>query len=82
MKFSEIVEQASALVQRKGRITYRALQLEFDLDAEHLAVLTEELVFTQPQIVDEAGRGLVWVGEERLESSVQSPESKQVQSLS
>ena len=36
MKFSEVVEQASALLQRKGRITYRALKLEFDLSEEQV----------------------------------------------
>jgi len=32
MKFFEVVEQASALLQRKGRITYRALKREFTVD--------------------------------------------------
>ncbi len=34
MKFSEIIDQASALLQRKGRITYRSLKREFDLTQE------------------------------------------------
>lgn len=44
MKFSEIVEQSSALLQRKGWITYRALQREFDLDDEALEDLKNELI--------------------------------------
>ena len=40
MKFSEIVDQASELLQRKGRVTYRALQLEFDLVAPAKIVVT------------------------------------------
>ena len=44
MKFSEIVEQAKALLQRKERISYRALKLEFDLTDEQLDVLKEELI--------------------------------------
>lgn len=44
MKFSEIIDQASALLQRKGRLTYRALKLEFALDDEQLDVLKEELI--------------------------------------
>ena len=39
MKFSEIIDQASELLQRKGRMTYRALKVEFDLDDEHLDIL-------------------------------------------
>jgi len=34
VKFSEIIDQASVLLQRKGRITYRALKLEFALTDE------------------------------------------------
>ena len=44
MKFSEVVEQASTLLQRKGRITYRALQREFDLDDKALEDLKDELI--------------------------------------
>ncbi len=39
MKFSDIIDQASTLLQRKGRITYRALKREFALDDEALADL-------------------------------------------
>jgi hypothetical protein len=31
VKFSEIVDQASAFLQRRGRVSYRALRREFDL---------------------------------------------------
>jgi len=37
VKFSEIIDQTSELLQRKGRLTYRSLKLEFDLDDEQLA---------------------------------------------
>jgi hypothetical protein len=62
MKFSEIVDQASALLQQKGRSTYRALKLEFGLNDEQLEALRDELLFAYQEILDEAGRGLVWVG--------------------
>src|SRR5262249_18448596 len=35
-------------------------KLQFGLDDEQLAALREELLFTQPQVAEEAGRGLVW----------------------
>lgn len=62
MKFSEIVERASALLQRKGRVSYRALKREFQLDDEVLADVKEELLFSDPQIEESDGRGLVWTG--------------------
>jgi hypothetical protein len=62
MKFSEVVEQAGALLQRKGRMTYRALKLEFALDEEHFEALKEEILYTHSQVTDDKGRGLVWTG--------------------
>ena len=62
MKFSEIVDQASGLLQRKGRITYRALKLEFSLTDEQLDVLTEELIDGQQVAIDEGGKVLVCKG--------------------
>ena len=63
MKFSDIVEQAKNLLQRKGRVTYRALKLEFDLSDEHLDVLKDELIEADRVAVDEAGKILVWTGD-------------------
>ena len=64
MKFSEVIDQAHALLQRKGRLTYRSLKLEFDLDDEQLDVLKEELIEGQRVAADEDGKVLVWTGEE------------------
>ena len=69
MKFSEIIDQASALLQRKGRITYRSLKLEFDLDDEQLDVLKEELIDGQEIAVDKDGKVLVWTGDETSEGA-------------
>ena len=62
MKFSETLEQASDLLQRKGRLSYRALKLEFDLSEEQLEALKEELIDVQELAVDKDGRMLVWIG--------------------
>jgi hypothetical protein len=69
MKFSEVIEQASALLQRKGRITYRALKREFHLDDDALEDLKFELITGQELAVDKDGDVLVWVGEQRVVSS-------------
>lgn len=62
MRFSEIVAQARALLQRKGRITYRALQREFDLDETALADLKDELIDGEQVARDENSKVLVWIG--------------------
>jgi hypothetical protein len=72
MKFSEIVEQAKALLQRKERISYRALKMEFALDDEQLDILKEELVDIEELAVDKDGKMLVWVGEQPGVRSQQS----------
>src|SRR5262249_10593547 len=62
MNFEEILDHATAMLQRRGRVTYRTLQLQFQLDDDHLAALKDELLFAHPQVHDEAGRGLIWTG--------------------
>lgn len=69
MKFSDVVDQARTLLQRTGKITYRALKREFDLDDEALADLKDELLFSDLRVKEESGRGLVWVGAALLSSS-------------
>src|SRR5215831_12653212 len=56
------MEQAIVLLRQRGRVTYRTLQIQFTLDDEQLAALKDELLYSQPQAVDDAGRGLVWTG--------------------
>src|SRR5262245_50836661 len=63
MTFEEILDQAIAMLQRRGRVTYRTLQLQFQLDEEQLEALKDELLFAHPQVHDEAERGLVWIGD-------------------
>src|SRR5262245_14797819 len=63
MDFVVVVDQAIALLRQRGRLTYRTLQLQFQLDAEHLAALTDELIEGQRLAVDEDGRVLGWPGD-------------------
>ena len=44
MKFSEVVTQTLAWLKREGRVSYRALRLEFDLNDHVLDALKEELI--------------------------------------
>jgi predicted ATPase/class 3 adenylate cyclase len=63
MTFEEILDQAIAMLQRRERVTYQTLRLQFQLDEEHLEALKDAILFTYPQVVDAAGRGLVWSGD-------------------
>jgi class 3 adenylate cyclase len=60
--FVAVVDQAIALLRQRGRVTYRTLQLQFQLDEAHLEALKDELIYGQRLAVDEAGRVLVWTG--------------------
>ena len=62
MKFYEVVNQVVALLQREGRVSYRALRLEFDLNDDALEALKEELIEVKELAVDKDGKMLVWVG--------------------
>jgi len=62
MTFDDILEQVLTLLQRQGRVSYRALKLRFNLDDEYLDVLKEELIDAQRIAMDEGGRILVWTG--------------------
>ena len=63
MEFYAVLDQIIDLLRRRGRVTYRALKLQFDLDDEQLEALKEELLYAQQLAVDEANRLLVWVGD-------------------
>ena len=60
MEFFAILDQVIELLRQRGRVTYRALQLQFHLDDASLAVLKEELIKAQRVAVDENGDVLVW----------------------
>src|SRR5581483_4891748 len=62
MDFAEVLEKVLDLLQRQGRVSYRALKLRFQLDDEFLAGVKEELLFAHAEHVKEEGPGLVWVG--------------------
>jgi class 3 adenylate cyclase len=62
MTFEALLDQAIDLLRRRGRVTYRALKLHFQLDDDTLEVLKDELLYGQPQAVEADDKGLVWTG--------------------
>jgi predicted ATPase/class 3 adenylate cyclase len=63
MDFYDVLAQVIVLLQRQGRVSYRALQRQFALDEAYLEDLKTELIEAQRLAVDENGRVLVWTGE-------------------
>jgi hypothetical protein len=60
MTFDEILTQVRELLQRQGRVSYRALKRRFDLDDGYLEDLKVELIKAQRLAIDEDGEVLIW----------------------
>src|SRR2546426_4220407 len=63
MTFEEILDQAMAMPQRRGRLTYSSLKRQFQPDDAALEDVKDELIYGQRLAVDEDERVLVWRGE-------------------
>src|SRR3989441_9677962 len=72
MTFEELLDQAIALLQRRGRLTYRALKRQFNLDDDYLEDVKAELIQGQRLAVDEDGAVLVWTSDARTAPTVSS----------
>src|SRR5262245_18644337 len=70
MDLYAVIDQAASLLQQRGRLTYRALKLQFGLDEEQLEALREELIEGQQVATDEGGKVLVWKGDRSSTGSV------------
>ena len=70
--------RAVALLRERGRVSYRALQREFDLDESYLDDLRTELTEVQQVAIDHGGKFLVWTGGPPAPSHVASAERRQV----
>jgi class 3 adenylate cyclase/tetratricopeptide (TPR) repeat protein len=64
MTFEEILDDAIAMLQRRGRLTYSTLKRQFQLDDAALEDLKNELIEGQRLAVDEQANVLVWTGAE------------------
>jgi TOMM system kinase/cyclase fusion protein len=62
MDFYAVLDQVLALLRQRGRVSYRALKRQFDLDEAYLDDLKVELIEVQQCAVDQEGIMLVWTG--------------------
>jgi class 3 adenylate cyclase/predicted ATPase len=70
MTFDEVLAQVVDLLQREGRVSYRALKRRFDLDDDYLEDLKAEIMQAKRLARDEDGIVLVWVGAATTASAV------------
>jgi class 3 adenylate cyclase/predicted ATPase len=63
MDFVAVVDQVIALLRQRGRMAYRTLKRQFQLDDEAIEDLKIELIDSQRLATDEQGTVLVWTGE-------------------
>ena len=62
MTFDKILSQVLELLQREGRVSYRALKLRFSINEEVVEGLKDELIDAKRLAVDEDNKVLVWTG--------------------
>jgi class 3 adenylate cyclase len=75
MTFDDILAQVLDLLQREGRVSYRALKVRFQLDDDLLEAVKDELIYAKKLAMDEEQRVLVWTGE-RASAATLSPASE------
>src|SRR6516162_930474 len=63
MTFEEILDQAIAMLQHRGRVSYRALKRQFDLDDAYVEDVKLELIEVHQVAVDQDNTMLVWTGD-------------------
>ena len=63
MTFEEILDQAIAMLQRRGRLTYGTLKRQFQLDDAALDDLKDALIYGQRVAAEADDRALVWTGD-------------------
>ena len=63
MDFVAVVDQVIALLRQRGRVAYRTLKRQFQLDDEAIEDLKIELIDAQHLASDEQGTILVWLGD-------------------
>src|SRR5215510_4497543 len=75
--FDEVLAQVLDLLQREGRVSYRALKRRFNLDDEYLEDLKAEIIQAKKLAVDEDGAVLVWTAEAATAPTPASDQERQ-----
>jgi class 3 adenylate cyclase/tetratricopeptide (TPR) repeat protein len=75
MTFDEILAQVLELLQREGRLSYRALKRRFTLDDEYLEDLKTEIIDAKRLGIDDNGTVLMWAGATPQAAAVSAPQA-------
>jgi class 3 adenylate cyclase len=70
--FVALVDQVVALLRQRGRVTYRTLQRQFQLDADALADLLGELRYGHRDAIHEDEQGIVWMDDALYEQAARA----------
>ncbi len=63
MTFKEILEQIVKWLEQDGRVSYRAVKRQFELDDAYLEDLKDAICYAYP--VKDDGQGMIWVGTDK-----------------
>ena len=77
MTFQEVLAQVITWLEHDKRLSYRALQRQFDLDAAYLDDLKLELIEVKQLAVDQGGTMLVWTGDKASAAPPTSPQERE-----
>jgi class 3 adenylate cyclase len=72
MDFFAVVDRVIELLRSRGRVSYQALRIQFNLDDEALKALKAELIEVHQMAVDQVGTMLRWTGDEGYSDLVDS----------
>jgi class 3 adenylate cyclase/predicted ATPase len=76
MDFYTVLDQVVDLLRHRKRVTYRALQRQFNLDEAFLNDLKAELIEAQHLAADEDGNILVWTGDPEAAVASGAPQTE------
>src|SRR5438128_2006567 len=77
MTFQEVLAQVITWLEHDKRLSYRALQRQFGLDAAYLDDLKLELIDVKRLAVDQDGTMLVWTGDKASAAPPASPQDRE-----
>src|SRR5215831_1224939 len=63
MDFYDLCDQVIDLLKQRGRVSYRALKMQFALSDDGIEALKDELIYAKKLAVDEENRVLIWTGD-------------------
>jgi class 3 adenylate cyclase/predicted ATPase len=79
MDFYAVLDQVVELVRSRGRVSYQALKLKFDLDDKHFQALKEELLYAHRATIRAEGSGFAWAEEHTVSPTTPQPPSPEAE---